>query len=99
MLMAPESNSIPIGSHEREFDSSCNCFFFRFFRARGIRDFWWASGGSIILHLVCGSRVPNGIISGWGHVRELGIVCLPAFSYGEVLPEISQVPSGELYPN
>ena len=46
----------------------------------GIRAFWWASGGNIILilHLVGGSRVPNGITVG-----SLFIDCLPAYSYGE----------------
>ena len=104
--MAPASNPVPCRSDEREFDSSCNCFccfflllfyFFSFFRAPGIRAFWWAPGGNIdlILHLVGGSRVANGIISGWDqvrlrsirswwdHVHEPVIVCLPAFSFGE----------------
>ena len=49
---------------------------FLLFRAFGIRDFWWTSGGNIILHLVdvVYGRVPNGIIPGWDHVRELVIV-------------------------
>ena len=71
--------------------------FFTFFRASGIKAFWWASGGNIILilHLVGVSRVPNeiilvgsgtpgGIRSWCDHVRELVMVCFPAFSYGEV---------------
>ena len=38
---------------------------------------------NIILHLVGGSRVPNGIRSGWHHVREPVLFVCPRFSYWE----------------
>ena len=69
-----------------------------------IRAFWWAFGGNITLHLLGGSKMPNGIISGWyqvcngwDHVREPVIVCLPGVFLRGIFPERYHLPSGEPY--
>ena len=73
------------------------------FRAPGMRAFWWASGGNIILHLrlVAGSKLPNGIISGF-HVR-LGSRSGPCYCLFTrvllrgIVPESNYLPRREHY--